>query len=51
MQLLIGICLLLWFFLDPNQNLFLIIFIGLLIAIFSSSQDISIDALRIEQIK
>ncbi len=50
MQLLIGICLLLWFFLDPNQNLFLIIFIGLLIAIFSSSQDISIDALRIEQI-
>ena len=51
MQLLIGIALLIWSFLNPNENLFLIIFIGLLIAIFSSTQDITIDALRIEQIK
>lgn len=51
MQLLIGISLLVWSSVDPEKNLFLIIFIGLLIAIFSSTQDISIDALRIEQIK
>ena len=51
MQLLIGISLLIWSSVDPEKNLFLIIFIGLLIAIFSSTQDISIDALRIEQIK
>ncbi len=51
MQLLIGISLLIWSSIDPEKNLFLIILIGLLIAIFSSTQDISIDALRIEQIK
>ena len=50
MQTLIGICLLFWSFIDPIQNLFLVILIGLMISIFSSTQDISIDALRIEQI-
>ena len=51
MQLLIGISLLIWSSIDPEKNLFFVILIGLLIAIFSSTQDISIDALRIEQIK
>ena len=51
MQILIGISLLIWSSIDPEKNLFFIILIGLLIAIFSSTQDISIDALRIEQIK
>ena len=51
MQLFIGISILVWSSIDPEKNLFLIILIGLLIAIFSSTQDISIDALRIEQIK
>ena len=51
MQLFIGISLLIWSSIDPEKNLFLIILIGLLIAIFSSTQDISIDALRIEQVK
>ncbi len=50
MQTLILICLLLWFFLNPNYNLALIIGIGLVIAIASSTQDITVDALRIEQI-
>ena len=50
MQALIGVCLLFWSFIDPIQNLFLVILIGLFISIFSSTQDISIDALRIEQI-
>tara|TARA_X000000950_G_scaffold41682_1_gene45695 strand:- start:3103 stop:4470 length:1368 start_codon:yes stop_codon:yes gene_type:complete len=51
MQLFISISLLIWSSIDPEKNLFLIILIGLLIAIFSSTQDISIDALRIEQIR
>ena len=51
MQLFIGISLLIWSSINPEKNLFFIILIGLLIAIFSSTQDISIDALRIEQIK
>lgn len=50
MQALIGVCLLFWSFIDPIQNLFLVVLIGLMISIFSSTQDISIDALRIEQI-
>ena len=51
MQLFIGISLLIWSSINPEKNLFFIILIGLLIAIFSSTQDISIDALRIEQVK
>ena len=34
----------------PVEYLFLVILVGLLIAIFSSTQDITIDAFRIEQI-
>ena len=51
MQFLICICLLIWFSINPNENLFLVILVGLFIAIFSATQDITIDALRIEQIK
>ncbi len=51
MQLLIMTCLLLWSFLFPNIDLKVIIFLGLIIALSSASQDITIDALRIEQIK
>ena len=50
MQLIIFISLLLWSLLDPNKNLWLIIVVGLGIAISSATQDITIDALRIEQI-
>ena len=51
MQSIILISLIFWSFLDPSTNLTLIIFFGLIIAISSASQDITIDALRIEQIK
>ena len=50
MQLIIFISLLIWSLLDPTKNLFLIIAVGLAIAISSATQDITIDALRIEQI-
>ncbi len=50
MQLAILCSLALWSFLDPSKNLSLVIFIGLIIAIASSTQDITVDALRIEQI-
>jgi|TARA_B110001452_G_scaffold154732_1_gene128722 MFS transporter, PAT family, beta-lactamase induction signal transducer AmpG len=50
MQLIIFISLLLWSLLDPAKNLWLIIAVGLGIAISSATQDITIDALRIEQI-
>ena len=50
MQIIIFISLLVWSFLDPNKNLWLIIAVGLGIAISSATQDITIDALRIEQI-
>ncbi len=43
-------CLIFWSALNPANNLEAIIFLGLLIAISSASQDITIDALRIEQI-
>ena len=51
MQSIIIISLLIWSLLEPNKNLNLIILFGLIIAIASSTQDITIDALRIEQIK
>ena len=51
MQSIILVCLLIWSVLDPTQNLALIIGVGLAIAISSATQDITIDALRIEQIK
>jgi PAT family beta-lactamase induction signal transducer AmpG len=50
MQLIIFTSLLIWSLLDPTKNLWLIIAIGLGIAISSATQDITIDALRIEQI-
>ena len=50
MQSIIFISLLAWSFLDPSKNLWLVIAVGLGIAISSATQDITIDALRIEQI-
>ena len=50
MQLIILLSLIIWSFIDPSQNLALLVSVGLIIAIASATQDISIDALRIEQI-
>ena len=50
MQLVILLSLVFWFLLDPTGNLALVITIGLVIAIASATQDITVDALRIEQI-
>ena len=50
MQITILVCLIIWSLINPTENLTLIIIIGLFIAIASSTQDITVDALRIEQI-
>ena len=50
MQLSILICLAIWSVVNPTENLALVISIGLIIAISSATQDITVDALRIEQI-
>ena len=50
MQLIIFVSLLIWSLLDPTKNLWLVIAVGLGVAISSATQDITIDALRIEQI-
>ena len=50
MQFLILISLILWSYIDPSENLALVISVGLLIAVSSATQDITVDALRIEQI-
>ena len=50
MQSLILICLICWSLINPTTNLALVISIGLIIAIASATQDITVDALRIEQI-
>ncbi|MDA9615936.1 MFS transporter [Candidatus Pelagibacter sp.] len=50
MQLLILISLLLWSTINPTENLALVVTVGLLIAVASATQDITVDALRIEQI-
>ncbi len=50
MQIAILLSLLVWSFINPNQNLALLITVGLIIAIASATQDITVDALRIEQI-
>ena len=50
MQLVILLSLISWNFLDPKANLGLVITVGLIIAIASATQDITVDALRIEQI-
>ena len=50
MQIIILISLLIWSLINPTQNLALLIGVGLVIAIASATQDITVDALRIEQI-
>ena len=50
MQLIILVSLIIWSVINPNENLALVITVGLIIAIASATQDITVDALRIEQI-
>ena len=50
MQVAILISLVVWSSINPTQNLALLITVGLIIAIASATQDITVDALRIEQI-
>ena len=51
MQIIILLSLFVWSAINPTQNLALLISVGLIIAIASATQDITVDALRIEQIK
>ena len=50
MQSIILISLIFWSVINPTTNLALVMRIGLIIAIASATQDITVDALRIEQI-
>ena len=50
MQFIILVSLVMWNLVDPTANLALVITVGLIIAIASATQDITVDALRIEQI-
>ena len=50
MQTIILSSLVCWSFINPTANLALVISVGLIIAIASATQDITVDALRIEQI-
>ena len=50
MQFIILVSLVCWSVVEPTTNLTLVITIGLIIAIASATQDITVDALRIEQI-
>ena len=50
MQFIILISLICWNVVDPTTNLALVITVGLIIAVASATQDITVDALRIEQI-
>jgi PAT family beta-lactamase induction signal transducer AmpG len=50
MQTIILLSLIFWSVINPTTNLTLVISIGLIIAIASATQDITVDALRIEQI-
>ena len=50
MQLIILSSLIMWSVINPTENLALVITVGLIIAIASATQDITVDALRIEQI-
>ena len=50
MQFIILVSLVCWSTIDPTANLWAVIAIGLIIAIASATQDITVDALRIEQI-
>ena len=51
MQIIILLSLIIWSLINPTQNLALLISVGLIIAIASATQDITVDALRIEQIQ
>ena len=50
MQSIILISLIFWSAINPTTNLALVVSVGLIIAIASATQDITVDALRIEQI-
>jgi len=50
MQIAILVSLIVWSYINPTQDLALLISVGLIIAIASATQDITVDALRIEQI-
>ena len=50
MQVIILFSLICWSVIDPTTNLALVITVGLIIAVASATQDITVDALRIEQI-
>jgi len=50
MQVIILLSLIMWSVINPTENLALVITVGLIIAIASATQDITVDALRIEQI-
>ncbi len=50
MQIIILLSLILWSIINPVENLVFVITVGLIIAIASATQDITVDALRIEQI-
>ena len=50
MQIIILSSLIIWSITNPSENLALVITVGLIIAIASATQDITVDALRIEQI-
>ena len=50
MQFFILVSLVCWSAIDPTANLWAVIAVGLVIAIASATQDITVDALRIEQI-
>jgi hypothetical protein len=49
MQVAILLSLIVWSFINPTQNLALLISIGLIIAIASATQDITVDALRMNK--
>ena len=50
LQAVILACLVLWSVLEPTANLAVVVAVGLVIATASATQDITIDALRIEQV-
>ena len=50
MQFVVLLSLVVWSFINPTQDLALLITVGLIIAVASATQDITVDALRIEQI-
>ena len=50
MQVVILLSLFLWSIISPTENFVLVVSVGLVIAIASATQDITVDALRIEQI-